>query len=362
MARERKGCEPYDSGNRDGDSQIGYLTVNRQKIDRTRLAIWTNRLLLNEPGLEHLIGVLLYIFTWSAFFWGRLRENFGWGYTMIVPFTFYVLADDYAECILFWGCPSQRMLRSMWSYIESLLAQYLISRLDISPDLWLLCDKDQLIRFWIQKVNGKVMTGTYSGGPEGPCPPPIVDWVDFFYGKSQLCWDCSLHHKCSVDLKYANALAPGPHWGSSWRFPKPLSRLGRGHPPQSPRLSVPFGASILRPQLRWPPSVEFWPRPLVTTISLWRGRQFEKFESWVYGYIQRYHWRHTSQQFAVEDCLVFLILLILLYVTWLVFFAGDDMDKYTILLRIGEGAHGVVYKAKHIESGEVVALKKVFSA
>jgi len=37
------------------------------------------------------------------------------------------------------------------------------------------------------------------------------------------------------------------------------------------------------------------------------------------------------------------------------------MDKYTILLRIGEGAHGVVYKAKHIESGEVVALKKVYS-
>lgn len=36
------------------------------------------------------------------------------------------------------------------------------------------------------------------------------------------------------------------------------------------------------------------------------------------------------------------------------------MDKYTILLRIGEGAHGVVYKAKHIESGEVVALKKVY--
>jgi len=40
---------------------------------------------------------------------------------------------------------------------------------------------------------------------------------------------------------------------------------------------------------------------------------------------------------------------------------GDVMDKYIILLRIGEGAHGVVYKAKHIESGEVVALKKVFS-
>ncbi|CAH8470528.1 unnamed protein product [Schistosoma mattheei] len=35
------------------------------------------------------------------------------------------------------------------------------------------------------------------------------------------------------------------------------------------------------------------------------------------------------------------------------------MEQYTILGRIGEGAHGVVLKAKHIESGELVALKKV---
>ncbi|PAA73016.1 hypothetical protein BOX15_Mlig023521g1 [Macrostomum lignano] len=35
------------------------------------------------------------------------------------------------------------------------------------------------------------------------------------------------------------------------------------------------------------------------------------------------------------------------------------MDRYTILGRIGEGAHGIVFKAKHIESGELVALKKV---
>ncbi|KAK4473732.1 hypothetical protein MN116_003074 [Schistosoma mekongi] len=35
------------------------------------------------------------------------------------------------------------------------------------------------------------------------------------------------------------------------------------------------------------------------------------------------------------------------------------MEKYSILGRIGEGAHGVVLKAKHIESGELVALKKV---
>jgi serine/threonine protein kinase len=35
------------------------------------------------------------------------------------------------------------------------------------------------------------------------------------------------------------------------------------------------------------------------------------------------------------------------------------MERYTLLGRIGEGAHGVVFKAKLIESGEVVALKKV---
>ncbi|XP_005112397.1 cyclin-dependent kinase 20 [Aplysia californica] len=35
------------------------------------------------------------------------------------------------------------------------------------------------------------------------------------------------------------------------------------------------------------------------------------------------------------------------------------MEQYNILGRIGEGAHGIVLKAKHIESGEIVALKKV---
>eukprot|EP00048_Salpingoeca_helianthica_P012192 m.175936 g.175936 ORF g.175936 m.175936 type:complete len:331 (-) comp15337_c6_seq1:38-1030(-) len=35
------------------------------------------------------------------------------------------------------------------------------------------------------------------------------------------------------------------------------------------------------------------------------------------------------------------------------------MERYTLLGRIGEGAHGVVFKAKLIESGEIVALKKV---
>ncbi|KAK2163637.1 hypothetical protein LSH36_76g06023 [Paralvinella palmiformis] len=35
------------------------------------------------------------------------------------------------------------------------------------------------------------------------------------------------------------------------------------------------------------------------------------------------------------------------------------MEQYSILGRIGEGAFGMVFKAKHKESGEVVALKKV---
>lgn len=35
------------------------------------------------------------------------------------------------------------------------------------------------------------------------------------------------------------------------------------------------------------------------------------------------------------------------------------MDQYSILGRIGEGAHGIVFKAKHVETGEIVALKKV---
>ncbi|KAF5400323.1 Cell division protein kinase 20 [Paragonimus heterotremus] len=35
------------------------------------------------------------------------------------------------------------------------------------------------------------------------------------------------------------------------------------------------------------------------------------------------------------------------------------MDQYHILGRIGEGAHGIVMKAKHIETDELVALKKI---
>jgi cell cycle related kinase len=35
------------------------------------------------------------------------------------------------------------------------------------------------------------------------------------------------------------------------------------------------------------------------------------------------------------------------------------MENYEITGRVGEGAHGVVFKAKHVQSGEIVALKRV---
>lgn len=35
------------------------------------------------------------------------------------------------------------------------------------------------------------------------------------------------------------------------------------------------------------------------------------------------------------------------------------MDKYIKLEKIGEGTYGVVYKAKHTETGKIVALKKI---
>ena len=39
--------------------------------------------------------------------------------------------------------------------------------------------------------------------------------------------------------------------------------------------------------------------------------------------------------------------------------ANIDMEDYVVIGRIGEGAHGVVMKGRHKQSGRIVALKKV---
>lgn len=38
------------------------------------------------------------------------------------------------------------------------------------------------------------------------------------------------------------------------------------------------------------------------------------------------------------------------------------MDKYERVSKIGEGAYGVVFKCKHKETGQVVAIKKFFES
>ena len=67
--------------------------------------------------------------------------------------------------------------------------------------------------------------------------------------------------KCHKSVKYTNFLlaheffqnAPGPRWGSLWRFPIPPSRLGRGQPslfscstPLAPRSRPPSAPRLVR--------------------------------------------------------------------------------------------------------------------
>ena len=106
----------------------------------------------------------------------------------------------------------------------------------------------------------------------------------FFNGKSRLCWDCSLHQKCSVDLKYAkNALAagapPGPHWGSSRCSPRPLVGWGGGHPLPNPHPSRRL-RRLNSAQLRCPPpNVKSWLRPCVNVCNsqmvLWHTCKYQ---------------------------------------------------------------------------------------
>lgn len=38
------------------------------------------------------------------------------------------------------------------------------------------------------------------------------------------------------------------------------------------------------------------------------------------------------------------------------------LKKYQIIQRVGKGAYGIVWKAKDLKTGKIVALKKVFDA
>ena len=37
----------------------------------------------------------------------------------------------------------------------------------------------------------------------------------------------------------------------------------------------------------------------------------------------------------------------------------DSLDKYQKIEKLGEGTYGVVYKAQNLETGEIVAIKKI---
>jgi len=90
-----------------------------------------------------------------------------------------------------------------------------------------------------------IVRGVFGGSAVfrgGHAPQSSIEWD--FLRKNRLCWDCSLYHKCSVDLKYArNALAAGTPprtpLGELTTLSRPPSRLGTP-PPQSPPLSAPL--------------------------------------------------------------------------------------------------------------------------
>jgi cyclin-dependent kinase 2 len=39
--------------------------------------------------------------------------------------------------------------------------------------------------------------------------------------------------------------------------------------------------------------------------------------------------------------------------------SANPLDKYDLLEKVGEGTYGVVYKARHCETKEIVAIKKI---
>ena len=62
--------------------------------------------------------------------------------------------------------------------------------------------------------------------------------------------DCyeGLSDSCRVhQIRFRPVLRPGPRWGSSRRFPRPPTRLGRGYPLPIPHPLDAFGVSVSSP-------------------------------------------------------------------------------------------------------------------
>jgi len=83
----------------------------------------------------------------------------------------------------------------------------------------------------------------WSRGYNANCPPQILLWK---YKNERSLWPSE-----NVKIRFWPGLRPGPRWGSSWRSPRPPSRLKRGHPSAYPTplgTNPPSGLAMCPPQ------------------------------------------------------------------------------------------------------------------
>ena len=143
--------------------------------------------------------------------------------------------------------------------------------------------------------------GAYSEG--AMAPPPIVDWVDFFYGKAgfvgtvlstrSVLWTSNI-----PKIRWRPGLRPGPHWGAHDAPSDPLVGWGGGHPLPNPHPVGAFGA-----QLRCP-NVKSWLRPCHRlhlarcsrpTIALSYRPRSQSLRVWSTDWFSRLSWLNRCQ-------------------------------------------------------------------